>query len=102
MFDRADTGARVYTVDLVNTRTTYQFTRQLFVRGIAQYDSSRRRVLTDFLASYELRPGTVVYAGYGALFEQRAFEDGRWVDGRGSYGATRRGVFLKASYRHGF
>jgi hypothetical protein len=102
VFDRADTGARVYTVDLVNTRTTYQFTRQLFVRAIAQYDSSQRRVLTDFLASYELRPGTVVYAGYGALFEQRAFEDGRWLDGRGSYGATRRGVFLKASYRYGF
>lgn len=101
-FDHADTGARVYTIDLVNTRTTYQFTRQLFIRGIVQFDSSRHRVLTDFLGSYELRPGTVVYAGYGALLEQRSYENGEWVSGRGSYGATRRGIFLKASYRHGF
>ena len=27
------------------------------------FDSSRYQVLTDFLASYELRPGTVVYLG---------------------------------------
>jgi hypothetical protein len=102
VFDRADTGAHVYSVDLLNTRTTYQFTRQLFLRAIVQYDSSRHRVLTDFLGSYELRPGTVVFAGYGSLLERRSFEGGEWVLGRGSYGATRRGIFLKASYRHGF
>ena len=53
------------------------------LRGIAQYDSSRQRVLTDFLSSYEPRPGTVVYAGYGSLLEQRDFVDGEWVPQRG-------------------
>ena len=34
-FDRASTGERVYALDIVNTKTTYQFTRATAVRGIA-------------------------------------------------------------------
>lgn len=101
-FDRADTNARVYTLDIFYSRTTYQFTRQFFLRGIEQYDSSRRRILTDFLASYQLRPGTVVYAGYGSLIERRAFDHDQWLDGQGDYLTTRRGLFFKASYLYRF
>jgi hypothetical protein len=101
-FDRATTNDRVYTLDIVNTRTTYQFTRALALRGIAQYDSSRKRVLTDFLGSYEPRPGTVVYAGYGALLEQRDFIDGQWVTAQGEFLTTQRGLFFKASYLYRF
>ena len=52
----------------LNLRNTYQFTPRFFMRAVAQFDSSRKRVLGDFLASYELSPGTVVHAGYGSLF----------------------------------
>ena len=54
-FDRESTGARVYTVSLLNSRTTYQFTRALAARAIVQYDGQRERFLTDFLGSYEPR-----------------------------------------------
>lgn len=101
-FRRADTRERVYALDLLNTRTTFQFTKQFFVRAIAQYDSLRARVLADFLASYELRPGTVAHAGYGSLHERRAFVDDTWVPGAGDYLTTRRGFFLKASYLYRF
>ncbi len=106
-FDRDDTGADVYALTIVNSRTTYQFTRQLFIRGTLQYDSSRRRVLTDLLGSYELRPGTVLFAGYGSLIERRGFADGAWTTGEDPvraprYLTTRRGLFLKASYLHRF
>jgi hypothetical protein len=101
-FDRAGSDERVYTLDIVNTRTTYQFTRALAIRGIAQYDSSRKRVLTDFLGSYEPRPGTVVYAGYGALIEQREFVDGQWLPLRGEFLTTQRGLFFKTSYLYRF
>jgi len=101
-FDRASTGERVYDVDILFSRTTYQFSRQVFVRAIAQFDSSRYRVLTDLLGSYELRPGTVVFVGYGSLLEQREFVDGEWILGRGKYDVTRRGLFFKASYLHRF
>jgi uncharacterized protein DUF5916/cellulose/xylan binding protein with CBM9 domain len=101
-FRRADTGVRVYDLDLVNTRTTFQFTKQFFLRAIAQYDSSRARILTDMLASYELQPGTVAFAGYGSLYERADFSTGQPLYGAGDYLTTRRGFFLKASYLHRF
>jgi hypothetical protein len=101
-FDREATGERVYTVHIVNARTTYQFSRAFSLRGIAQFDSSRFRILGDFLASYEPRPGTVVYAGYGSLLEQRQYVDGEWIVGEGAFAASRRGLFFKTSYLHRF
>jgi hypothetical protein len=85
-----------------NSRTTYQFTKHLAVRGIVQFDGPRARVLTDFLASYELQPGSVAFVGYGSLLERRAWRDDEWVPREGDYLATRRGLFLKASYLHRF
>ena len=102
VFNRAATGEHVYTVTVVNSKTTYQFSRAFSVRAIAQYDSSRERVLTDFLSSYEPRPGTVVYVGYGSLIERRAFVDGQWVPLTGTFQTTQRGLFLKASYLYRF
>ena len=96
-FDRLD-GGRVYRVLAIDSRTTFQFTRALAARAVAQYDSGKERVLLDTLLSYEARPGTVMYAGYGALVERQAFADGRWSAGAGEYLTTKRGVFLKASY----
>jgi hypothetical protein len=96
-FDRVS-GEKVYDLDIVNTRTTFQFTKHFFLRGIVQFDSLRRQILTDALASYELRPGTVVHAGYGSLVEQRAFEGGNWIPAEGAYQTTRRSLFFKASY----
>ncbi|MFN7916690.1 MAG: DUF5916 domain-containing protein [Vicinamibacterales bacterium] len=97
-FDNRATGDRVYTVNIINTKTVWQFTREFLLRGIVQYDSSRHRVLTDTLASYELRPGSVFYAGYGSLIEQRAFQDNRWRLGEGPFQESQRGFFAKVSY----
>ena len=76
--------------------------RSSHIRAIVQYDSQQNRVLTDFLGSYELRPGTVVYAGYGSLYEKRDYQNDDWVEGQGDYLTTRRGLFLKASYLYRF
>jgi hypothetical protein len=96
-FDRQSTGERVYDLDIIYSRTTYQFSRQFFIRAIAQFDSSRERVLSDFLASYELSPGTVVHAGYGSLYgrEHEEIEFDRYL-------STARAFFFKASYRARF
>jgi hypothetical protein len=88
-FDRRSTGNNVYQVHIVNLRNTYQFTPQFLLRSITQFDSSRKRVLVDFLASCELSPGTVAHAGYGSLFEQRETDP---------YMATARAFFFKVSY----
>ena len=98
-FWRPETGAEVYAVNIVNSRTTYQFDTHFLVRMIAQYDSSQRRVLTDFLASYEFVPGTVFHAGYGALYE-KGFGSVEPANTR--YSLINRGLFLKASYLRRF
>ena len=98
-FDRADTGAPVYDVTIVNTRTTYQFNKHFLARFLAQYDSSAKRVLTDLLASYEFVPGTVFHAGYGSLYEQdREFPGAPPPVSSSDYLMVNRGLFLKASY----
>jgi hypothetical protein len=101
-FDRESTGERVYTIHILNTKTAYQFTSHFFLRAIAQFDSSRSQVLTDFLSSYELRPGTVFFAGWGSLIERRDYRNEAWQAGAGRYQTVRRGLFLKASYLYRF
>jgi hypothetical protein len=92
-FHSRSTGLNVYRVHIIILRNTYQFTPRFFVRAVAQFDSSQVRILTDFLASYELTPGTVVHAGYGSLYG---------TDNVEAYHATARAVFFKASYRARF
>lgn len=108
-FDRQSTGLRIYGVDIVNARTTYQFDKHFLVRFLAQYDSSAKRVLTDFLASYEFVPGTVLHAGYGSLYERAdVFARGQVPQGRSpadtgnDYLMVNRGLFFKASYLRRF
>src|SRR5262245_55933980 len=74
--------------------TTYQFDKHFRLRLLEQFDSSQRRLLTDFLALYELVPGTVFHAGYGSIREKQVPE--------GGYLTTSRGLFFKASYLHRF
>jgi hypothetical protein len=100
-FDRL-TGEHVYRVDVVNTRTTYQFSRYLSLRAIVQWDSSQRRILTDFLGSFEPLPGTVAYIGYGSLILERQWDGTQFLDAPGRYQTSQRGFFLKASYIHRF
>ena len=107
-FWRPETGAEVYAVNIVNSRTTYQFDKHFLVRMLARYDSSQDRVLTDFLASYEFVPGTVFHAGYGSLYEKgfRSAEPVPGVlnpgDSSNRYLMINRGLFLKASYLRRF
>jgi hypothetical protein len=96
-FRNAETGENAYRVHILNLRNTYQFTPRFFVRAVTQFDSSRERILADFLASYELTPGTVIHAGYGSLFG-RTDEEQEF----GRYTGTARALFFKASYRAHF
>jgi len=101
-FDRADTGAHVYTVHIVNSKTVYQFNRHFLIRLIEQFDNSSHRLLTDLLASYEFVPGTVAHAGYGSIYEERQYLNGALVPNSGDYLTVSRGLFFKASYLYRF
>ena len=87
-FLRARGGALVYDLWLLGAKTTYQFDRRLFVRVYPQYDTDTEHLDADALMGYVVHPGSVLYAGVNGGFDR--------VDDRRR--ATRRSVFLKASY----
>ncbi len=89
---------KVYTVNIYNFRTTYQFNKYFFIRGILRYNSFQEKLLADFLASFTFIPGTVVHLGYGSLHLRNRWIDNQWVPGQGDLLQMRRGLFFKASY----
>lgn len=88
----------IYDLNIYYSRTTYQFSKYFFLRGIVQYDNFQKRLLTDFLASFTLIPGTVFHAGYGSLYEGREWRNNDWVLRRGDLIHFKRSFFLKVSY----
>jgi hypothetical protein len=102
LFNRMSDGRRIYTVDIINAKTTYQFNKHLSVRAIERYDSSRKNVLMDYLMSYEPVPGTVAYAGYGTLMDKQNWDGSQFVRENGSFLNTQRSLFFKLSYLYRF
>ena len=81
-------GDEVYDIWLLGAKTTYQFTRQLYVRFYPQYDTYAEHFDADALVGYVLHPGSVLYLGMTGDFDK--IGDRRR--------ATQRSLFLKASY----
>jgi hypothetical protein len=98
-FYRKSNNEKIYEVNIVNSRTTYQFNKYFFVRAILQYDSYQHKLLTDFLGSCTVIPGTVLHLGYGALYEKREWQQNQWANtGFGYMHNMKRSLFFKASY----
>jgi hypothetical protein len=95
-FSRSSDGVKEYDYTIIRSRNTYQLNRYLFFRGIVEYNSFRRSLVADFLASFTYIPGTVVHFGYGSVFEKPESLDPRTLDPR--YHVTARSLFFKASY----
>ena len=92
------TKERIYSTNIYNFHTTYQFNKYFFVRGILRYDDLQEKLLTDLLASFTLIPGTVVHFGYGSLYLKNQWQNNMWVPGQGDLLKMRQGLFFKASY----
>ena len=98
---RAADGTRYANAFIPRLRVGYQFNREVSVRWISEWFGQRRydthgvaaayeRSLTqDVLLSYLLRPGTVVYVGYGGRLRS---------DGEAPLRAANHSLFVKASY----
>jgi hypothetical protein len=86
-----------YDYTILRSKLTFQLNKFLFFRGIIEYNSYRRELLSDLLASFTYIPGTVLQLGYGSLYEKISWEEGRYrPDER--FMETKRGLFFKASY----
>jgi hypothetical protein len=96
--DLSNSGQELFDVNILYSRTTYQFNKYFFLRSVIQYDSSQKLMLTDFLASFTLIPGTVLHVGYGGLYESRKWENDQWLYGQGDLLNIKRSFFAKISY----
>ena len=96
-FTRSNDGVREYDYTILRSLNTYQLNKFLFFRAIVEYNSFRKRLLTDFLASFTYIPGTVVFIGYGSSYEKTAWRDGAY-EPSDCFLETNRGFFFKASY----
>lgn len=89
-FRHRQTSEEVYSANIYNLQAAYQFNKYFFVRAILRYDDLQDKLLTDFLASFTLIPGTVVHLGYGSLYLENQWQ--------GDLSRMRQGLFFKASY----
>jgi hypothetical protein len=96
LFHSSD-NSLVYEYPLARLRLTYQWNQYFFVRAIAEYNGYRKSLTDDFLLSFTYIPGTVVYLGYGSLFERTAWNQTAYLPST-SYLETYRGIFFKMSY----
>ena len=90
-------GEKIYDYTLIRNRLIYQVNKYLFFRAVVEYNTYRRQLLTDLLASFLYIPGTVIQLGYGSLYDRIRWMDGAYVDSD-RFLETRRGIFFKASY----
>ncbi len=88
-FYRSKGGEKVYTVNIISQRLTYQISRTLSLRLITDYNSYHKEIFNSLLFSYELRPGTVFYVGV---------DDNQERDDSGIWRIQGRFFFIKFSY----
>jgi hypothetical protein len=96
--DLSRNGEELYDVNILYSKATYQFSKYFFLRALIQYNSFQERILTDFLASFTLIPGTVLHIGYGGIYENRRWLDDQWLPLQGDMYNIKRSFFAKVSY----
>jgi hypothetical protein len=94
---RSSDNSLAYDYPIGRIRLTYQWNEYWFVRAIAEYNGYRKNLTDDFLLSFTYIPGTVMYLGYGSLFERTAWNQTAYIPSN-SYLETYRGIFFKVSY----
>lgn len=100
---RYDTGLLAYVDDILSFRSTYQFTRFIFLRARVDYDTLASHAQGQFLFGYTPNPGTAFYVGYNDDLTRNGFNP---FTGQLEPGFRRNGrvFFIKLSYlfRHSF
>jgi len=86
------TRSLLYDGYILRANSTYQFSRELFLRLITEYNHFGRSVNVYPLLSYRLNPFTIFYAG--STYDGRDFDDTR----RNNFIQTQRQFFVKFQY----
>lgn len=88
-FFKSKGGEKVYEINIISQRITYQLSRTLSLRLITDYNDYSKKLYNSILLSYEYRPGTVFYIG---------IDDNQEKDSSGIFRLQGRYYFIKFSY----
>lgn len=94
---RNDTGLLAFDENIFSFRSTYQFTRFVFFRARADYDTLESSLRGQLLFGYTPNPGTAFYVGYNDDISRNGFNPftGQLEPGFRRNGRT---FFVKVSY----
>ncbi len=113
-------GRGIFSNHIVRSKWNWQFTRQLSMRLILQYNSvlantpgsafapytylnTQRQFNTDFLLTYLVHPGTAIYVGYNSDLQNLSVVPGSGVFNTAKgYLNDSKQVFVKVSYQFRF
>ena len=111
---RVDRDAAIFNNHIIRSKWNYQFSRELSLRFIAQYNGlianpeftslpSRKNGNIDLLLTYLLHPGTAVYIGYNSNLQNldrslALTSDGSLLRTRSRFINDGRIIFVKVSY----
>ena len=110
--DRHD-GASIFSSHVLRSKWNWQFTRELSLRLILQYDGllanpartslpTSKNFNTDFLITYLVHPGTAIYLGYNSNLQNidliQTPLSGPEIIRTNGFNNDSRGFFVKASY----
>lgn len=70
---RYDSDQTAFDTNIFTLRSTYQFTRFMFVRARWDYDTLRSNAAGQFLFGWNPNPGTAFYVGYNDNFNYNGF-----------------------------
>lgn len=94
---RNDTGRQAFNSNIGTLRSTYQFSRFVFVRGRLDYNSLSSGVAAQVLFGWTPSPGTAFYAGYNDSLNYNGYNPFSGQYERG-FQRSQRVFFVRASY----
>ncbi|HSQ23805.1 MAG TPA: hypothetical protein VLN44_05335, partial [Pyrinomonadaceae bacterium] len=94
---RNDTGLLAFQDNIYSFRSTYQFSRFVFLRARVDYDTLSSNARGQFLFGYTPNPGTALYVGYN---DDLTYNGNSPFTGQLEHGLRRNGrtFFIKLSY----
>jgi len=95
---RPEEGGKLFAGYVLRNRFNLQFTRELVLRLVAQYDGFDDRFEVDPLLTYRVNPFTVFYLGATSDYDQLQRESGSSDGTEDDWELTRRQFFAKVQY----
>lgn len=94
---RNDSGEVAFDENVFSSRSTYQFTRDIFARLRLDYSNINKRIRPQFVLGWTPSPGTALYAGYNDDVSYNSYNPYTGLPESGFRG-NGRSLFIKASY----